>query len=121
MLEFIHQMTGSSNYGPEYACLTSDGKHVNMFLRVKYCMNDYFLADTASSSLGGVFLFKEVVRNMMNYVSVNKVLTRYPLLSLMFKLDNDYVDSRGVGFLMNDAEPINADFNNNLDHPFYPR
>ena len=39
----------------------------------------------------------------------------------MFKLDNDFVDQRGVGILSNDEVYIDEEYNNILGHPYAPR
>ena len=39
----------------------------------------------------------------------------------MFKLDNNFWDSRGIAFLLNDPVGINERLNNRFEHPFKPR
>ena len=50
----------------------------------------------------------------------HEMITRNPLLSMMFKRDNDKVNQDGVCYLMNDLEDIHSEFDNRFNNPWLP-
>ena len=112
--------SGHTHFPPPLG-LTTNGESLNLYFESRYTLMDYFSSGTASTALAGMFFLKEVVTKMMAYAEQTGQLTRYPLLSLMFKLNNNHVDQLGVGFLMNDEAPLSEEYNNVLGNPFGPR
>ena len=119
LLEFINQMEGTGNH-PELLDLTTDGYTFNLYFKARRPLTDYFNCDNAAQVLAGLFYLKECLRSLEQYWLKHEMITRNPLLQLMFKRDNDKVNSEGVCFLLNDQVGLHEDFDNRFNNPWLP-
>lgn len=71
--------------------------------------------------MSGLFLLREGVSLMVAFWNDNQVITEFPLINMIFKLNNTFKDSRGVAFLHHDSVGLNTPFDNRFDHPYLPR
>ena len=118
-LDFINQMKGQGPH-PEFVGLTTDGYTFNLLFRTRRPLTDYFNSDNAGQLLAGIFYLKECLRAQEQYWLRHSMISRNPMLSLMFKLDNEHVDARGVCFLMNDQVGLHTEFDNRFNNPWLP-
>ena len=90
VLNFKHCMTKFKTPHPEYVNLTTDGVTFNLYFRAYRPLTDWFNAGTASCTMAGLMLLREAAILMVRYMINRKLVTEYPLISLIFKLDNNF-------------------------------
>ena len=124
LLEFKSQMVvhGSKDRAfPEFLQMTTDGDTFNIHFRAKRSLLDYFQSKDASCKLAGLYLLRSIIPGMVRHWKRSRRITRNPLLSLIFKRDNDRLDAAGVCFLQCDLVSLKKKFDNAYNNPYYPR
>ena len=62
----------------------------NLYFRAYRPLTDWFNAGTASCTMAGLMLLREAATLMVGYMINRKVVTEFPLISMMFKLNNNF-------------------------------